>query len=191
MTESGKIIALPLHPGDGAARNTVQTIVMRLDARLRAYLLRRTRNSADAADTVQEVYTRLTQVAESDPAAEFTNSYVFKTADSVVNDLFRRRRTRRAGDHVELQDDETLSAAGPSPYDEVRWRQVAEIMREAVHALPHDQRSVLLLHRVEGKSLPEVARMIGAPLRTVERRLALALATCRDRLEELGWFADE
>lgn len=170
-------------PGDGASAMTA--LVERFDGRLRRYLGRFV-EAAETEDALQDIYARLARRSQQQPAPDFNTTYVFKTADSVLRDLHRRRR-RRAGDqHVELPDD--LAQDGPSPFDELRWRQNAALLRAAIASLSRDERMVLMMHRVEGLKLVEIAQRRKIPLRTVQRLLADALARCRHKLKDSGWF---
>ncbi len=173
-------------PEPAASSTTIMVdLVQRFDARLRRYL-GRFLAPADVEDALQDIYLRLTRLAAGVPPPEFNATYVFKTADSVARDL-RRRRLGRGGDrHVELPED--LAHEGPSPFDEVRWQQNADLLRSAIAALPRDQRLVLMMHRVEGLTLVEIAARTRKPLRTTQRLMADALARCRHRLKDCGWF---
>ena len=170
--------------GDGS-HDAVTALVARFDVRLRRYL-HRFLNPADAEDALQDVYARLVRLARKIPPPEFNAVYVFKTADSVVRDLYRRRQSRSGDRHVELPED--LAQEDPSPFDELRWRQNAVLLRRAIAALSRDERMVLMLHRVEGLKLVEIAERQRLPLRTVQRLLADALARCRHKLKDCGWF---
>ncbi len=160
-------------------------VVAGFDGRLRRYLARALK-AEDVEDTLQEIYVRLTRRAQGDPPPDFNATYVFKTADSVLNDLYRRRRSRHSGAHDELPED--LATERPSPFDELRWRQNADLLRAAIAKLPPPERRVLLQSRVEGLSLDEISRRNRTPMRTVQRQLSQALSHCRDSLKECGWF---
>lgn len=163
----------------------VAQVVAGFDGRLRRYLARALK-ADDVEDTLQEIYMRLARRAQGDPPPDFNATYVFKTADSVLHDLYRRRRARHSAEHDELS--EHLPAERPSPFDEVRWRQNADMLRAAIAKLPTPERRVLLQSRIEGLSLDEISRRNRTPMRTVQRQLSQALSHCRDSLKECGWF---
>lgn len=163
----------------------VHQIVAGFDGRLRRYLARALK-AEDVEDTLQEIYMRLARRAKGEPPPDFNATYIFKTADSVLNDLYRRRRARHSNAHDELPQD--LAAERPSPFDEVRWRQNADLLRAAIAKLPPAERRVLLQSRIEGLSLDDISRRNRTPMRTVQRQLSQALSHCRDSLKECGWF---
>lgn len=171
-------------PADPAAAIMAE-LMQRFDARLRRYLFRFLA-PADVEDALQDIYLRLTRLASREPPPEFNATYVFKTADSVARDLHRRRLGRGGDRHVEVPDD--LAHDAPSPFDEVRWQQNADLLRRAIASLTRDQRAVLMLHRIEGMTLVEIAARQRMPLRKTQRLLADALARCRHKLKDCGWF---
>jgi len=167
------------------ATDRVRGLIGQLDSRLRRYLGRALRPE-DADDALQDIYTRLVRLAQREPPPDFNVTYVFKTADSVLHDLYRRRRRRESDQHVELS--EQLPGEGPTPFDELRWRQNGERLRQAIRKLSPQERLVLMMHRVEGHKLSDISRTQGIPLRTVQRLLADALAKCRHNLKDSGWY---
>jgi RNA polymerase sigma factor (sigma-70 family) len=169
---------------DGA-QALVSALIDRFDARLRRYI-GRALTRQDTEDALQDVYARLARLALKEPPPDFNVVYVFKTADSVLRDLYRRRKSHEAGQHVELE--ETLSTEAPSPFDELRWRQNADLLRQAIKKLNPQERVVLMMHRIEGLKLTEISQKQRIPLRTVQRLLADALAKCRHNLKDSGWY---
>ena len=61
----------------------------------------------------------------------------------------------------------------------------AETVRAAVRNLPDIQSEVLVLRFLEGRSMDEIAAMVGFPVGTVKSRLYNAKAALRDALAEL------
>ncbi|MBB3870888.1 RNA polymerase sigma factor [Brevundimonas mediterranea] len=163
----------------------LQDLVARFDGRLRRYMAS-TLSRADTDDAVQDVYARLVRQANRSTPPEFNTTYVFKTAQGVLIDLYRRRRSRDADRHVELDDD--LVSDGLTPFEAVRWKQNAELLRAAILSLPREERLVLMLHNIEGERLTYVAHRLGLSRAAVQRLLARALSRCRARLRHSGWY---
>lgn len=165
--------------------DTVQDLVDRFDGRLRRYVSRFL-EPVDVDDALHDIYARLARQATRIPPPSFNSTYVFKTADGVLRDLHRRRRSRDAGRHVELTED--IPSDTPTPFESTRWKQNLDLLRAAILSLPRQERLVLMMHRVEGRKLTEIAESQRIPLRTVQQLLAQALARCRGKLKEDGWF---
>jgi RNA polymerase sigma factor (sigma-70 family) len=172
-------------PSQAAGNGLVTTLIARFDQRLRRYLTRCVGTDA-SEDALHDVYARLTRLAQGDPPPDFNLTYVFKTANSVLGDLYRRRRTREGNNHIELDD--SLTDEGPSPFEALRWRQNKDLLLKALRQLRPEERVVLIMHRIEGVKLTDISKKQGIPLRTVQRLLADALAKCRITLKDSGWF---
>ncbi|MFT4076169.1 MAG: RNA polymerase sigma factor [Asticcacaulis sp.] len=181
----GGLAMVSLTEGDEAVNAAMHTLMARFDSRLRRYL-GRALAPADAEDALHDIYVRLARQARLIPPPDFNTTYVFKTADSVLHDLYRRRRSHNYGAHVELPEE--LAARTPSPFDELRWRRNVDLLKRAIAGLNREERLVLMMHRVEGRKLTEISQKQRIPLRTVQRLLADALAKCRDKLKDSGWF---
>jgi RNA polymerase sigma factor (sigma-70 family) len=153
------------------------TALLHLDA---AYNLARwlTRNDHDAEDVVQEAYLR---------AWKFFSS--FHGGDSRPWLLTIVRRTcytwlqhNRAHELVTEFDEEhhSLESADSNPETLLLQRINAEVLRQALDALPVEFREVVVLREMEGLSYKDIAAITDVPQGTVMSRLARA----RKRLQQ-------
>ena len=97
-----------------------------------------------------------------------------------LNELRRRRRRPEATVDVGL----VALPGGARPDEAAERRALGALLARAVAALPADQRAVVLLREYHDRSLEEIARAIGAPVGTVQSRLARARAALRAALAE-------
>lgn len=185
LVHSVRIHRRPAGLQTATATENLSDLIARYDGRLRRYLSRAL-NPADAEDALHDVYARLARQANRVPPPVFNSTYVFKTADGVLFDLYRRQRSRSAGQHIELSDD--IAAETPTPFDLMRWKQNVTLLQSAIRSLPREERLVLMLHRIEGQKLTDIAQTQRIPLRSVQRLLAQALARCRVKLKDSGWY---
>ena len=65
---------------------------------------------------------------------------------------------------MELVDERALGVAAHARAD-------GEILRAAIRHLPLDQRAILALHHLDGRSVVEVAEILGIPVGTAKSRL--------------------
>lgn len=86
----------------------------------------------------------------------------------------RERHETSAGRHQAMAD------TAPA------WNDLAPVLDEALAGLPADERAVILLHILDGRSQAAVAATLGVDQATVSRRLARGLATLRTRLASAG-----
>jgi RNA polymerase sigma factor (sigma-70 family) len=86
----------------------------------------------------------------------------------------RRTHERRAG---QMRKPATAESA---------WRELQEVLDQALQGLPEHHRAVLLLCYLEGKTQEEAARQLGCPLGTVRSRLARGRKALQDQLARRG-----
>jgi len=129
-------------------------------------------SEADADDVVQDAFLtafqRLGQLDETGAFAPWLRSIAVRRSYKVLR---RRRLRRRLGFRDAPLFDPDAAIAPGAPPDVVR--ELSEIY-EAVEGLPPEERVALLLQRVEGLPLAEVAEQMGVSLATVKRRIAAA-----------------
>lgn len=126
-------------------------------------------------DCLERVVSRWHQRRADGDAATWVYTILHNLA---INHL---RSSRRRGIAVALDDAEDRALAKPATQeDALRHR---DLMR-AVHGLPDDQRSVLLLVSVEDMTYAEAAKVLDVPIGTVMSRLARARERLRRAVEE-------
>jgi len=101
----------------------------------------------------------------------------------VRNRAIDRVRTRRTAVDVDEADDRSLLRTGPNPtWEAALDRAAANDLRQAMEALPDEQRRAVELAYFEGYTYREVAEITGVPPGTANGRLRLALAKLREAL---------
>ncbi len=101
--------------------------------------------------------------------------WIRQTARRASVDELRRRGSHRAAslDQVE-EEGEAVASDDAAPEDLVLSTERTERIRRAVDTLPEHQRSVVVLHHLDGLEVREVAEVLGVPFGTVLSRLARA-----------------
>lgn len=129
----------------------------------------------DAADIVQDTYLRvMNRVSVSRFDAE-ARSYLFQTATNLARDHFRRQRFR-AHETLEEAPEESLFTGEPSPEQMLAASQVTTALRAAIIDMPAQTRAVFVLARTREIAYEDIALQLGISRRTVERRMAEAMA---------------
>jgi RNA polymerase sigma-70 factor (ECF subfamily) len=78
----------------------------------------------------------------------------------------------------------SLKASDADAPDEVLQRkELGEILLRAIHALPFEQRVILLLKEIDGLSYEEISKTLNLALGTVKSRLARARKALREKLD--------
>lgn len=148
----------------------------RLRQRLLGMAQRITGNSDDAADAVQDAFTRLwmRRLQLPDEAAEGTAVVAVRNA---CLDSVRRRNSRRS---VPLDDAAGTAASGPATQCDERaeaYRQVRAIIDTR---LTESQRRVLVMRDFEGRSFDEIAQTLGISPDSARMQLSRARKAVRE-----------
>lgn len=136
-----------------------------LDARLRTRV-----GPDEAADMVQETYLR---IAPYDGASiRHPKAFLLRVALNLVRDD-RRRRRRRV---IFLDQQPAAEAQAASQLDQI-------LLKQIVLTMPPLYRDIFVLNRFSGMTYPEIARVQGISVKTVEWRMSKALEHCASRLD--------
>lgn len=142
------------------------------------------RADAVAEEIVDDVFLGLWAQRERWAVRDSVRTYLFGAArNGALNWVKHHRIVERA--HAAWDRTGAVPGAGaPSEWadSQVRRRDLGVAVAAAVAALPERARTVLVLHRQHGLSMPEVGRVMGISPRTAEVHLTRALRTLRREL---------
>jgi len=156
------------------------------------YLLRHCRNNALADELFQDVWMNAIRVrATYVPTAKFT-TWIYTVAHNRLVDHWRATGQARFASIDDDGDGEARdivdalpSAANDEPEARALSNELGAQLREALAALPVDQRDAFLLQYEGGLSLVEIAQLTGVGMETVKSRLRYATAKLRSALGPL------
>ncbi|MDE3058976.1 MAG: sigma-70 family RNA polymerase sigma factor [Bacteroidota bacterium] len=142
-------------------------------------------NRSDVVDDLaQEIFIR---VYEALPKFRFESSFytwLYRVAVNKVRDEMRRKKVKRFFSLQKLMDDadaELTAKMSVAPED----HSMAEIMNDALNALPEKFRMPVVLKDVDGLSYDEIAEVLECGIGTVKSRLSRGRAMLRKRLKPL------
>jgi RNA polymerase sigma-70 factor (ECF subfamily) len=159
-------------------KNFVATIAAHYGQRLRRFLSVRLRNVHDVPDVAQEVFLRLLRV-ERQEAIRNPEAYLFTVASHVL----QQYTLRRSSDPVYVDiTDAALELAGPAgddPAAKVDNAQRVVQLERTLNQLPPKVAAALVLHRVGGYTVQEVADQLGIGRESAKKYLMRAAQHCR------------
>lgn len=150
-------------------------------SRIRAALMRRGRTQHDADDLVQDAWVRLACHQRCN-AVERPEAFLMRTALNLSVDAHRSSQSR--GEHVVLEDVVLLDAA-PSAEQQLLARERLVRLSTCLARLTPKARTILLSHRVDGKTYQEIALEHDLAIGTVEQHVARATLQLTTWME--GW----
>lgn len=179
---------LPFRP---SAQKRFQRMVQPHLQAMHSFAWRLTGNSQDAEDLVQDVvvklYPRLDELESVDQLRPWLNRVLYR---QFIDGL--RKKSRQADQPVsdlmdaDSQSDwlDSLEADDHSPELALGQAQLGPMLDKALARLSPDQRTLLLLHDVDGWRQEDVAEVLGVPVGTVKSRLHRCRANLRKFLQE-------
>ncbi len=137
---------------------------------LRRFALSLSRSADIADDLVQLTCQKALSNRQSYAAGTRMDAWLFRILRNSWIDMVRKRKNE--GQSIDI--DEAYDVPGQAGHDDAETRLLLAQTLEAVHALPDEQRELLLLVCVEELSYKETAEVLDIPIGTVMSRLARA-----------------
>jgi len=162
---------------DGAERR-LEEMFSDHSSQLYRFALRLTGDSADAEDAVQEAFVRAARTLNSVPTdRDRAGAWLVRTLVNIERDRRRRARVRRQAQTEVAAINGRDLAAGIGA-------QMAWPIRDALATLPARRRAIIVLNAVEGRTVPEIASLLGIGQVTVRWHLMKARKALRPLLGE-------
>jgi RNA polymerase sigma-70 factor (ECF subfamily) len=154
--------------------------VLPLEAVLIQYLSRGARNKADVEDLRQDLYEKVCTAARSG-LPDSTRPFVFTIARNLLINRVRREHVVPF-DTVENIEELNIAIDEPAADRVVIARQELRRLQAAMEKLPQRQREAILMRKLNGLSVREIALRAGAAERTVKMHLTDGVRTLADIL---------
>ena len=142
------------------------------------YLYRMTANWEEAQDLTQEAFTRWTALDRPLNGPDANRRWLFVVARNLALSHLRKRRHNQ--NHVSEVVQPSRKPASPRELESTN--ETAQLVAQAIGALPPDMREIVVLREYESMSYNEIAHITGTALGTVKSRLARARSLLRKNL---------
>ncbi len=150
-------------------------LVTQLSPQIFQFFLAQSRNRPEAEDLLQDFWLRIHRARATFRPGEPLMPWLYAIARRVRVD--RYRKTKGAREHELVSDQLPERAATPEPQ-----QQTDPKIADMLQSLPESQREVLLMLKVSGLSLEEVARATGVSIGSVKQKAHRAYESLRKRL---------
>ncbi|HSZ73294.1 MAG TPA: RNA polymerase sigma factor [Rhizomicrobium sp.] len=149
--------------------------VLPLEGALLQFLRRHRRNESDLADLRQEIYARVYEAAQKQ-IPRLAKPFVFRTAHNLLVDHIRHEQIIPIDAVANL---DTLDIVMDQPLADrvVIAREELHRLQTALNQLPRRCKQAVMLRKIEGLSLNEIALRMGVTESTVEQHLTKSLRT--------------
>lgn len=154
-------------------QNVFETLFKRHERKVYNLALKMLQDPDLAYDIVQEVFLKILKHLPYFKGQSSFSTWLYSITMNASRDALKKTKRWQTSSL-----DECLPLpANPTQYEPAKISQAKEdqkVLIEAIGALPHHFREVILLRDVEGLSYSEVAQVLNIPLGTVRSRLARA-----------------
>ena len=170
---------------DPDRRRFVASIATRYRLRLRRFLAARLRHAQDVPDLAQEVFLRLLRV-EDYRSIRSPEAYLLTIASHVIHQhAVRQSATPITVDIADVFDEPQAQSSDDTPERADVESRIEQLQRVLTH-LPPRVAATLVMARLGGHSLEEIAEQLGVSRASVKKYLERALEHCREHCVEAG-----
>lgn len=141
----------------------------------------------EAEDIVQDVYTKLWTRRDRLPSDVNDEAYCIVVTKNVYNDRLRGRGSGMSFSHE-------LPAQIPSRNDvvgDIENRNLADIMRRCIAALPEQQRELVVMRDVNGAGYDEISYATGLSMANIRVTLSRARKTLREQFNAIRNYGNK
>ena len=173
-----------------------KAMVRRYESRIYSAVYRIIGNKDEAEDVVQDTFVKLHQNLDKFRSHSSFASWIFRIAHNCCMDKLRIKQRRKlfqmwSFDPQSTQEDgdEGMNVAsqaadpGLNPSEQLQATEQERLIERSLRSLPESQRTVVVLHDIEGFSYQEIAEIVGAGIGTVRSRLHYGRLKLRELLE--------
>ena len=175
----------------GGDKASFEALMTKYFPRVLNFIYRFVGNRELAEDLTQEVFIKVYHSAANyTPQAKF-QTWLFTIAKNISLNEIRRHKGHTIsldetfetdGNEVKRQFEDTKMA---NPKEELLLKEKQEIIKEAIHSLPENQRMAVLLRRYDNFSYEEIAKTLNVSVKAVKSLLSRAKENLREKLA--GW----
>ncbi|HEY9758582.1 MAG TPA: sigma-70 family RNA polymerase sigma factor [Oculatellaceae cyanobacterium] len=171
-----------------------KTLIRRYQNRIYSASYRILGNAEEAEEIVQDTFVKVHQNLDKFKEHANFSSWLFRISHNLCMDMMRAKQRKNIFHLIsfdpQASEDENVSFRvgdlpdeTPNPAQQLDSEEQERMIAESITKLPDFQRTVLVLHDLEGFSYQEIAEITGASIGTVRSRLHYGRVKLRELLE--------
>lgn len=138
------------------------------------------KSKTDAEEVVQEVFMKIWHNRASlDPGLSF-NAYIFKIAYRLIAERFRKSDQEKKYLHEIASESIDFTAEMD---ERANYRSLLELVERLIQKLPERQKEIIVLRRIQGLSVADIAVRLDISPKTVEHHITEALKNIKAGLD--------
>ncbi len=161
-------------------KKAFEELILQHEDHIYAISIKVLKNEADAYDVAQEIclkiYQKLDQFNFESAFSTWIHRLALNTAIDEYRKLKRKREREYSYDQTTTDDGpvikDTLHDHGETPEEHVLRQEQIKLVWEALDQLKEDQKNILILRDIEGRSYQEISDLLNISIGTVKSRIA-------------------
>lgn len=143
------------------------------------------KNHHDAEDIAEDTFVKtLEKIDTIKKPNEFT-SWISKVAENKAKDLIKKSKPTYMGENFEYSTDDPNSDQSALPENVAESNENIDLYKQLISKLSDNQRTALVLNRIEGRTFKEIAEMLCCSESTVKSRVRLGEDKLKKEAEKL------
>lgn len=143
------------------------------------------KNHHDAEDIAEDAFVKtLEKIDTIKKPNEFT-SWISKVAENKAKDLIKKSKPTYMGEDFEYTTDDPNSDQSALPENVAESNENIDLYKQLISKLTDNQRTALVLNRIEGRTFKDIAEMLGCSESTVKSRVRLGEDKLKKEAEKL------
>lgn len=152
-------------------------LVLKYQRKIMRLLSRMVRDPSEVEDVAQEAFIKAYRALPQFRGDSAFYTWLYRIAiNTARNWQVANARRPSTPNAIEAEDGETFSAIDnltdiSTPESVLASRQIVATVNAAIHTLPEDLRTAIVLREIEGMSYEDIAQSMGCPIGTVRSRI--------------------
>ncbi|NYT62213.1 RNA polymerase sigma factor RpoE [Alcaligenaceae bacterium] len=152
-------------------------LVLKYQRKIMRLLSRMVRDPSEVEDVAQEAFIKAYRALPQFRGDSAFYTWLYRIAiNTARNWQVANARRPSTPNAIETEDGETFSAIDnltdiSTPESVLASRQIVATVNAAIHTLPEDLRTAIVLREIEGMSYEDIAQSMGCPIGTVRSRI--------------------